>query len=94
MKATVDIDPALYRRLKVEAARRGRTIRDMVAEGLRHVLGLPAPPAPEEHAGLEAPWFGALRRYAANAGGKHDLAALRRSIAGGRAPGGRGGRGG
>lgn len=29
MKATIDIDATVYRRLKVEAARRGRTIRDL-----------------------------------------------------------------
>lgn len=81
MKATIDIDAAVYRRLKVEAARRGTTIRALVAEGLRHVLGLPVPPDVEK-SGPKAPeWFGALRKYAAHAGGKHDLAAMRRSIA-------------
>ena len=38
MKATIDFDDALYRRLKVEAARRGRTVRELVAEGVRYVL--------------------------------------------------------
>ena len=83
MKATIEFDDALYRRLKVEAARRGRTIRDLVADGVRRVLGLPQPndarPEPAE-------WFGSLRDYAANAGGLgvHDLAAIRESIARGR----------
>jgi hypothetical protein len=81
MKATIDIDAAVYRRLKVEAARRGSTIRALVAEGLRHVLGLPGPPDVEQHGSDAAEWFGALRKYAAHAGGKHDLAAMRRSIA-------------
>ena len=81
MKATVEFDDALYRRLKVEAARRGRTIRDLVADGVRHVLGLPQP----KDAGPEpAEWFGSLRDYAANAGGVHDLTAMRESITRGR----------
>ena len=84
MKATVEFDDALYRRLKVEAARRGRTIRDLIADGVRHVLGLPQP----KDAGPEpVEWFGSLRDYAANAGGVHDLAAMRESIARGRGRG-------
>ena len=81
MKATMDIDAALYRQLKVEAARRGRTIRDLVAEGVRRVLALPASRREDPGAARPAPWFGALRRYAGNAGGAHDLAAMRRSVA-------------
>ncbi len=86
MKATIDIDDALYRQLKIAAARSGRTIRDLVAEGLRHVLGWPAPPP---RAVREEPtaWYGVLGRYAANAKGKHDLAAVRGSIARGRSRG-------
>jgi predicted nucleic acid-binding protein len=50
MKATIDFDEALYRRLKVEAARRGRTVRELpvVTVGLdtsvtvRLLLGEPA----------------------------------------------------
>ena len=83
MKATIDFDERLYRRLKVEAARRGRTIRDLVDEGVRRVLDLPV----EEDSGSEGgdvDWFGSLSRYAANAGGEHDLPAIRRSIARGR----------
>ena len=81
MKATIEFDDALYRRLKVEAARQGRTIRDLVADGVRRVLGLPQP----NDAGPEpAEWFGSLRDYAANAGEAHDLAAMRESIARGR----------
>jgi hypothetical protein len=81
MKATIDIDATVYRRLKVEAARRGRTIRDLVAEGLRHVLGLPGSPDVDQPTPPSAPWFGALRKYASNAGGRHDLSAMRRSVA-------------
>ncbi len=45
MKATIDFDDALYRRLKIEAARRGRTIRDLVADGVRQVLDTPPQPS-------------------------------------------------
>ncbi len=84
MKATIDFDDALYRRLKVEAARRGRSIRDLVADGVRHVLSNPGtsddtPPPP-----ITASAFGSLRAYAKNAGGDHDMASIRRSIAKGR----------
>jgi hypothetical protein len=78
MKATIDFDESLYRHLKVEAARRGRTVRELVAEGVRYVLGLAEPP---DEAGAREEWVGSLRDYAANARGKHDLAAMRRSIA-------------
>jgi hypothetical protein len=80
MKATIEFEDALYRRLKVEAARRGVTIRDLVAQGARWVLRMPDPTAdadPQE----AALWFGTLRDYADNAAGAHDLAAMRRSIA-------------
>jgi hypothetical protein len=85
MKATIDFDAALYRRLKMEAARRGRTIRELVDEGVRYVIARPAGVA----AGPDAPaddWFGALRAHAGQAGGHHDLAAMRRSVAKARKP--------
>ncbi len=79
MKATIDLDEGLYRRLKMEAARRGRTVRELVAEGIRVVIDSPdigvAPSAR-----LNSDWFGALNAYAANAG-RHDLGAMRASIA-------------
>lgn len=80
MKATIDFDERLYRRLKVEAARRGRTIRDLVDEGVRHVLGLPVSGSGDA---LDEPtdWYASLSKYAANAGGRHDLDAMRGSIA-------------
>jgi plasmid stability protein len=31
MNVTIDVDDNLYRRLKIEAARRGRTVRELVA---------------------------------------------------------------
>jgi len=80
MKATIDFEESLYRRLKVEAARRGGTIRELVQEGVRYVLDLPPEPATDQP-GPDRAWFGTLREYAANADGAHDLPAIRRSIA-------------
>jgi hypothetical protein len=81
MKATIDFDDALYRRLKVEAARRGRTVRDLVAEGVR--MALDAPPSAVDEPGRGTEWFGALAAYADEAD-THDLPAMRASIARGR----------
>lgn len=83
MKATIDFEESLYRRLKVEAARRGRTIRELVEEGVRYVLELPAAGTTLQ-GGADPEWFGALREYAPNAAGEHDLPAIRASIAAGR----------
>ena len=89
MKATIDLDEQLYRRLKVEAARRGRTVRDLVAEGVRLVLDSPA--APEDRAGAartraewRPEWLGSLARYARGTA-DHSMAAVRESVARGRA---------
>ena len=85
MKATIDFDDQLYRRLKVEAARRGRTVRELVADGVRRVLD--APESPPAVAALAAgatawrpEWFGALERQA-RAVDDHSMAAVRASIA-------------
>ena len=83
MKATIDFDERLYRRLKVEAARSGRTIRELVDEGVRRVLGLPVGDEGEQPEGADD-WFASLSGYATNARGDHDLASMRRSIARGR----------
>lgn len=80
MKATIDFEESLYRRLKIEAARRGGTIRELVQEGVRYILDLPSTPAPDQPK-AERAWFASLREYAANADGAHDLPAIRRSIA-------------
>lgn len=81
MKATIDLDDALYRRLKVEAARRGRTVRDLVADGIRAIID--APPSEAIEPTTPTPWFGALAEYGDEAP-THDLAAMRASIARGR----------
>jgi hypothetical protein len=88
VKTTIEIDDALYRRLKAEAALRGRTVKALVADAVQHVLaGVAASPsaAAKPAAGSPDPrWFGMLRGYARKAAGRHDLAAIRRSIARGR----------
>jgi hypothetical protein len=45
MKATVEIPDALYREIKIRAARDGVKVKDLVAQGLSAVLRQ-APPAP------------------------------------------------
>lgn len=89
MKATIDFDPILYRRLKVEAARRGRTVRELVADGVKLVLDRPdesnETARDDQSLGDRRPrWLGSLRQYAYNAGGKHDLASMRASVVKGR----------
>ena len=88
MKATIDFDDALYRRLKIEAARRGRTVRELVAEGVQRVLDTPVGGGGQPESGgsfdTEPPrWFGSLGRYAA-AVDDHSMPAVRNSIARGR----------
>ena len=83
MKATIDLDEGLYRQLKVEAARRGRTVRELVAEGIRVVIDAPDTVGASSDDRSNPEWFGALNAYAANAV-LHDLGAMRASIARGR----------
>ena len=86
MKATIEFDEALYRRLKVEAAKRGRTVRELVAEGVRHVLDSPPSTANANAAGWQPAWFGSLASYA-SAVEDHSMGAVKRSITRGRAAG-------
>lgn len=46
MKTTVEMPDDLYREAKIEAARRGATIKDLVEQGLRTVLGKPGKEKP------------------------------------------------
>jgi hypothetical protein len=80
MKATIDLDDALYRRLKIEAARRGRTVRELVAEGIRAVIDAPPIADPAVGGATGPDWYGSLSSYAARAE-QHDLGAMRASIA-------------
>jgi predicted component of type VI protein secretion system len=42
MKTTVEVPDDLYRRAKAQAALQGRKLKDLVEEGLRRVLEVPA----------------------------------------------------
>jgi len=88
MKATIELDDALYRQLKAAAALQGRKVKELVAEGVRRVLEQPIVDAMQ---GADTPeplavprWFGSLQAYAQNAAGNHDLDSMRRSVARGR----------
>ncbi len=85
MKATIEFDDALYRRLKVEAARRGRTVKQLVAEGVRAVLDKPEQQRAEPAVASEwrPSWFGSLASQAREVS-DHSMDAIRRSIAEGR----------
>lgn len=52
MKTTIEVPDDLYRRAKAEAALQGRKVKDLVEEGLRHVLENPAKRRPPSLAGL------------------------------------------
>lgn len=54
MRTTVSIDDALLRQAKVEAARRGRSLSDLVGDGLRLLLHRPAEAPPP----VDLPTFG------------------------------------
>lgn len=82
MKATIDFDDQLYRRLKIEAAKRGRSVRELVAEGVRHVLDAPQPTAAksgESVAEWKPAWLGSLNEFA-TAVNDHSMDAVRESV--------------
>ncbi len=47
MRTTLNLEDALYRRVKVKAAREGRTVKDVVETALRSLVGDPAMDTPE-----------------------------------------------
>ncbi len=52
MKTTVEVPDDLYRRAKIEAARRGTRLKDLIEQGLR--LALKAPRGPRRPPSLAA----------------------------------------
>jgi hypothetical protein len=52
MKTTIEVSDDLYRRAKATAALQGRKLKDLVEEGLRHVLESPAKRRRSSLAGL------------------------------------------
>ncbi|MGH7900076.1 MAG: hypothetical protein ACREQQ_19130 [Candidatus Binatia bacterium] len=90
MKATIDVPDEVYRRVKAKSALEGRPVRDVAVELFRNWIAetRTAPRRGQRVEGDETnrpAWFGALRRYAANARGRHDMKSIRQSIARGRA---------
>ena len=79
MLTTIDFPEDLLRQAEAEAARRGVDVQALLQEGLRMVLRQSHPQEIADDADPPA-WFGQLRRYAANARGRHDMAAIRASI--------------
>jgi hypothetical protein len=93
MKATIDIPDDLYRKVKAKSALEGRPVRDVTVQLFRKWVGEPGGDSTggertrPSDLGRKPPWFGALRGYARNARGRHDLQTIRESIARGRAAG-------
>lgn len=67
MKVTIDLDPDRYRAIKVEAARRDRSVRDIVDEALE--AWLEAAEAAEDRSSAEA----ALVEYRRDGGEAADV---------------------
>jgi hypothetical protein len=87
MKATIDIPDDLYRRVKAKSALRGQAVREVAVSLFEGWIAETdkATPAPAADAGQSQPaWFGAARKYARRVA-HHDMIAVRRSIAHGRA---------
>jgi hypothetical protein len=87
MKATIDIPDELYRQVKAKSALRGQAVRAVAVSLFQGWIAeteaaVPTPPAGAER--LLPAWFGAARKYARKVS-RHDMTAVRRSIAQGRA---------
>lgn len=91
MKATIEVPDELYRQVKAKSALEGRAVREVAIELFRGYVGegsgpRPAQPSAVEEAGRifagrEIPrWFGALEKYARQVE-RHDMEAIRESIA-------------
>jgi hypothetical protein len=96
MKTTLDIPDDVYRRLKAKSAMQGQSVRQVAIALFRGWIGddeASAATPRREPVAVDGqpvpPWFGSLRRYAANAQGRYDLESVRSSIARGRVQEGR-----
>lgn len=92
MKVTVDIPDGIYRQVKAKSALEGWSVREVATTLFKSWVEQPGAglrgtkaQAIGERESADPPWFGALRSYARRAGGRHDMEAIRRSIACGRA---------
>ena len=88
MKATIDIPDELYRKVKAKSALEGRPVRDVTVQLFREWVSEADAARGSERAKdskpSKPPWLGALRAYAKNARGRHDMKSIRNSIARGR----------
>jgi hypothetical protein len=91
MKTTIDIPDTIYRKVKAKSAIEGRAVRDVAITLFSSWLennDLDSQKSQMESEPAKQPskplWFASLRKYAANANGNYDMAAIRRSIAHGR----------
>jgi len=82
MKATLDIPDALYRRVKSKSALAGHPVREVAIRLFSEWVERPIEDAPatKKAPAKLPPWFGVVKRYAANVD-RHDMAAVRESIA-------------
>ena len=91
MKATMEIPDDLYRQVKAKSALEGRPVREVAIELFRRYVGLGEPLEPgrgrnnaerqQQNGGQSAPeWFGVLRSSARRVK-RHDMEAVRESIA-------------
>lgn len=87
MKVTIEVSDGLYRRVKAKSALEGRPVREVAEELFRGYVEAAAGPASDQQGderlidGEPAPpWFAVLRPYARRVK-KHDMVAIRRSIA-------------
>ncbi|MBV8798198.1 MAG: hypothetical protein JO208_00075 [Alphaproteobacteria bacterium] len=60
MKTTIEIPDELYRQAKAKAALQGRRLKDLIEEGLRHVLAPSTRGQQSSLAGLMKPARGAI----------------------------------
>ena len=91
MKATIEIPDGLYQQVKVKSTLEGVTVREVTITLFQHWVeeppaGLGASEERSQKGDKPLPaWFGALRKYAVNAKGRHDMESIRHSVARGRA---------
>ena len=86
MKATIDIPDELYRQVKAKSALRGQRVREVAVslfQGWIEDAEAGAADKPIAVHESEPVWFGAARKHARHVK-RHDMAAVRRSIALGR----------
>lgn len=81
MKATIEVPNELYRRVNAKSALEGRTVRDVTIELYqRYVEQEEAPEAKAGEGQAIPPWFGILGKTA-RAVTRHEMSAIRESIA-------------